>query len=202
MEGFVTYKVRLAGTSPIIHHSGIAGLDTRSPLKMEIAEITSKKGSNRTSADEQRLLALECENSLWLDEERNVTVPVGAVRACVEAAARKTKHGPMVREGLLVTKSAFEYDVDKYGDALEEIAATAQFTVPVVVQRARILRTRARFDCPWSIVTEVETDEEIVQEELLRRWFEVGGQRIGIGDWRPQKSGTFGRFVLAEMEAI
>lgn len=119
-----------------------------------------------------------------------------------EASARKGRQGPLVREGLMIERVSFRYDVERYGEALEEVVKTAQFTAPVVVNGKRISRTRARFDCPWSIVTEVETDEEIVQEELLRRWFEVGGQRIGIGDWRPQKSGTFGRFVLAEMEAI
>ncbi len=60
--------------------------------------------------------------------------------------------GPLVREGLLVEEVSFRYDVARYGGTLDELAKTAQFTVPVVVYGKRIARTRARFDCPWSVV--------------------------------------------------
>ena len=57
------------------------------------------------------------------------------------------KQGPQVREGLVVhSTDSFEYDLDKYGSTPEELAIKAQFTIAVVVQRNRILRTRAMFD--------------------------------------------------------
>ena len=131
-------------------HNGAAGLDTRSPAKRQISTIAAKRGSNRTEADDLRLVELECQNSLYLDDDGRPTLPAAALRAALEAAARKTKQGGDVREGLLVESLAFTYDVKRYGTTVEEIGKSAQFTVPVVVQRARILRTRAKFDCPWS----------------------------------------------------
>ena len=83
------YKVIVAGASPIIHHNGAAGLDTRSPISREMATITSKRGGNRTEADDNRLRELECQRSLWLDEEGAPTIPPAAIRACVEGGARK-----------------------------------------------------------------------------------------------------------------
>ena len=109
------YQVTIRGVSPIIHHNGAAGLDTRSPAKLEIAEISRKKGSNRTVADDQRLIELECQNSLWLNQGGAPEIPVGALRACIENGARKLKQGTQVREGLIITDSDFEYDRERYG---------------------------------------------------------------------------------------
>ena len=196
------YKVTIDGVSPVIVHNGASGLDTRSPAKLEIASIAKKRGSNRTETDDLRLIELECQNSLYIGDDGKPTIPAAALRAAIEAAARKTKQGPDVREGLLVESIAFTYDVKRYGKTVEEIGESAQFTVPVVVQRARILRTRAKFDCPWSIEAIIDADDELVDVQKLTAWLDVAGRRIGLCDWRPQKSGTFGRFVPASVKAI
>ncbi len=63
-------------------------------------------------------------------------VPASAVRAVVEAGARKVRQGPLVREGLRVEAvDGFGYDADRYGTTLGELGTTAQFTAAVVVQR-------------------------------------------------------------------
>ena len=196
------YGVHIRGTSPIIMHNGTAGLDVRSPAKVEIAEISRKRGSNRTIADDERLAELECQVSLWLDEKRAPTVPQGAVRSCIETAARKLKQGPQVREGLVVASTAFEYDTKRYGRKVERLGKTAQFQTPVVVQRQRILRTRAMFDLPWSLKVELDCDDELVDADQLAAWLDIAGRRIGLGDWRPQKSGHFGRFETVDLKAL
>ena len=196
------YQVTLSGISPILTHNGAAGLDTRSPAKLEIASIAKKRGSNRTESDDLRLIELECQNSLYVDDDGRPTLPASALRAALEAAARKTKQGGDVREGLLVESLAFTYDVKRYGKTVEEIGKSAQFTVPVVVQRARILRTRAKFDCPWSIEAVIDADDELVDKHKLTAWLDVAGRRIGLCDWRPQKSGTFGRFEPTAVKVL
>ena len=96
----------------------------------------------------------------------------------------------------------FTYDSKRYGTTVEAIGKSAQFTVPVVVQRARILRTRAKFDCPWSIVAVIDADDELVDKQKLTAWLDVAGRRIGLCDWRPQKSGTFGRFEPKSVKVL
>lgn len=190
------YEVRIEGVSPIIMRNGSSGLDTRSPARIEMAEITRKRGSNRTVADEERLAELECQISLWL-KGGAPTIPEGAIRAMIEESARKLKQGPQVREGLIVTDSTFHYDTERYGTTIEELGKKCQFTAPVVVQRQRHLRTRAMFDVPWSCVFTLDTDPELVDAEQLTSWLDIGGRRIGLGDWRPSKSGHYGRFKTA-----
>ena len=113
----------------------------------------------------------------------------------IEASARKVKQGPQVREGLLIEQVFFRYDVERYGEELDKLALTTQFTVPAVVNGRRIRWTRAKFDCPWSMVGVADVDDELVDRAQLTAWLALGGRRIGLGDWRPEKKGgVFGRF--------
>lgn len=195
------YEIRIEGISPIIMRDGASGLNTRSPARIEMAEITRKRGSNRTVADEERLAELECQISLWL-KGGAPTIPEGAIRAMIEESARKLKQGSQVREGLIVTDSTFHYDTERYGTTIEELGKKCQFTAPVVVQRQRHLRTRAMFDVPWSCVFTLDTDPELVDAEQLTSWLDIGGRRIGLGDWRPSKSGHYGRFKTAAITQL
>ena len=196
------HRITIAGISGIIHHNGAAGLDTRSSISREIAAIAAKRGANRTEADEDRLRELECQRSLWLDESGTLAIPATAIRAVIESGARKRKQGPQVRGGLVVLDTTFTYDCKMYGTTVEELGKSAQFTVPVVVQRSRILRTRAKFDTPWSCTFEVDVDEELIDQSQLVEWLSIAGRQIGIGDWRPQTSGTFGRFSVEHIETV
>ena len=122
------------------------------------------------------------------------------IRSCIENAARKLKQGPQVREGMIVARvEEFTYD-PALGTNREELGRGAQFTVPVVVQRNRVMRTRARFPA-WSCTFICEVDSELVDQVQLETWLDIGGRRIGLGDWRPQKSGRHGRFEVAALDA-
>ena len=192
----------LAGVSPILMHNGAAGLDTRSALSREIAAITKKRGGNRTDVDDERLRELECLRSLYFDADKRPTLPEAALRAVIEAGARKTKQGSGVREGLMIESAAFRYDVKRYGQTLQDLSKETQFTAPVVVSRQRILRTRAKFDPPWSVVGVADVDPELVDQDKLQAWLAVGGRRVGLGDWRPEKSGLYGRFDVEEVTEL
>ena len=189
----------LAGVSPLIMHNGAAGLDTRSALSREIAALTAKRGGNRTDIDDRRLWELECRRSLYLDADGRPTLPEAALRAVIESSARKTKQGPLVREGLMIESVTFCYDVKRYGEDVKKLITTAQFVAPVVVNRKRVLRSRARFDCPWSVVGVADVDPEQVDRDQLTAWLATGGRRVGLGDWRPQTSGHYGRFNVEKV---
>ena len=196
------YRITVKGVSPIIHHDGAAGLDTRSTLSREIAAIAAKRGGNRTAADDDRLRELEAQRSLWLDESGAPTIPATAIRATIESGARKRKQGPQVRGGLVVLSTAFDYDRARYGTCIEALGRSTQFTVPVVVQRNRIQRTRAKFDTPWSCTFEVDVDDELIDQSQLLEWLDIAGRQIGVGDWRPEKSGIYGRFTEPNIEKV
>lgn len=191
-------QAKITGITGIVMHDGIKAFDPTTEEKREMAEIARKRGSNRTEADEARLRELECRISFWLTEDgtEKPTIPARALRTCIEKAARKLKQGPMVREGLFVDSvDSFTYDDNRYGKTLDELALSAQFTVPVVVQRQRIARTRALFDPPWECTFTLDCEDDLVDRNMLDAWLGIAGRRVGLGDWRPEKSGTFGRFT-------
>ncbi len=106
-----------------------------------------------------------------------------------------------MREGLIITDSKFDYDRERYGVSLEELGKSTAFTVPVVVGQARLLRTRAKFD-EWSCTFIADCDDDLVDQAQLKNWLSIAGQRIGLGDWRPAKSGHYGRFEVDDVQEL
>ena len=192
------FDVRIDGVEAIIHHS-VAGMLPGNAITAAIKDITSKRGTNKTESDISRLYQLETINALWLDDAKRPTVPPQAIRACIEEAARKSKQGPDVREGLVVGASSFTYDEDRYGTSLDDLMDSTQFHTVVVVQRSKVVRTRAKFDLPWSVEFKLDCDDTLVDAAKLERWLTIAGGRIGLGDWRPSKSGIYGKFRVASI---
>ena len=57
------------------------------------------------------------------------------------------------------------------------------------------MRTRPLFEPPWAAEFRVDYDPDLVDKSLLENWLDIAGRRIGLGDWRPEKSGMYGRFT-------
>lgn len=63
----------------------------------------------------------------------------------------------------------------------------------------RILRHRPMFN-DWALEFSIELDEEIMSLKLLREVVDTAGKRIGLGDFRPETKGPYGRFVVTKWE--
>ena len=195
------YEVNIKGIRPIIHNNGDA-VDKYLPANIEKAEITSKR--SRTSVEDERVAQLDCQLALWLiPGSETPTIPPTAIRATIETAARKFKEGPLVREGLIVNEIlGFDYDTERYGATLTDLSIKTQFRTGVVIQRNRVLKTRARFDLDWGLRFVLDCDDELIERERhLEKWLDIAGRRIGLGDWRPEKSGDHGRFEAVSITA-
>jgi hypothetical protein len=73
---------------------------------------------------------------------------------------------------------------------------------PVVIPatRGRVVRHRPRFD-DWRLSFELSYDDTLLTEPELRRVVDDAGNRIGIGDFRPERKGPFGRFIVIEWKS-
>lgn len=72
---------------------------------------------------------------------------------------------------------------------------------PCVIQRARVMRHRARLE-KWSIEVSLELENDIIDEDSLYQMIVDAGRRAGLGDFRPQKGGPFGRFIVSEWKVL
>lgn len=66
---------------------------------------------------------------------------------------------------------------------------------PVVIQRSRTMRHRSRLE-NWSVEFELEIDDSLLGDESVHQILTEAGRRVGVGDFRPQKGGPFGRFIV------
>lgn len=68
---------------------------------------------------------------------------------------------------------------------------------PVVIQatRGRIVRHRPRIDA-WAACFEIEYDDSLLSEKQVRQIVDDAGSRVGLLDFRPEKKGPFGRFIV------
>ena len=52
----------------------------------------------------------------------------------------------------------------------------------------------------WELDFEIRFDDTELSPETLKEILEIGGRVVGIGDWRPQKKGKFGKFEVTRFE--
>lgn len=70
---------------------------------------------------------------------------------------------------------------------------------PIVIPatRGRVIRHRPRLD-EWKAAFEIEYDESLLTERQVRQVVDDAGSRVGLLDFRPEKKGPFGRFIVVE----
>lgn len=70
-------------------------------------------------------------------------------------------------------------------------------TRPVVIPatKGRVLRHRPRLD-EWSVDFILEWDDVLLKESEVRRIVDDAGTRVGLLDFRPERKGPYGRFMV------
>jgi hypothetical protein len=69
--------------------------------------------------------------------------------------------------------------------------------VTIPATKGRIMRHRPRFD-QWGAKFTIRINDDILPVDFIQQLLTEGGQQIGIGDFRPEKSGPFGTFNVTE----
>ena len=110
---------------------------------------------------------------------------------------QKKAAGPFISGALLLNDEYFPL-VDADGNPITDYIID---TRRVVIQRAAIMRSRARVDTPW-FLEGTFIFNPTCSIELIRTAMEDAGMIAGIGDYRIEKKGPFGSFVVRELEII
>ncbi len=116
-------------------------------------------------------------------------------KAMVKAAAGK-KFGKMFAtaalKGSVFITEPYALLLDEHGKPMKEYTIDRR---PVVVGKARVPRCRPCFP-KWKMRIAFEIDTAILQAAQVRECLSLAGRIIGIGDYRPEKGGGFGRFTV------
>ena len=68
---------------------------------------------------------------------------------------------------------------------------------PVVINRARIMRARPRFD-KWELAFEIQIIDDRIDPSVVKEVLDYAGLYVGIGDMRPR----YGRFKIKSFKVI
>ena len=189
-------KFKIVGTAPLLMHNGrLASKDD--PFAQAISEVSAKRA--KVSADYEEMARLEFLGGLYTTEDGVVCIPGYVFEAAIigkGGAARKERSGKEAAASLYVTD---DVPLSYNGPALPQdlwgykVGDKQPFVYKslVRVQGSRITRTRPIFR-QWSANIRLEFDDEQLDEAQVRRWLDVAGAQVGLGDWRPK----FGRFTV------
>jgi len=122
-------------------------------------------------------------------------VPGVAIQRCIVSAAVYSKGKG--RASLQKQTAACVLVTPEYAGL-----GTTKFEVdsrPVVIPstKGRVVRHRPRIN-DWSTAFTLEYDERLLTEKQLREIVDNAGSRCGLLDFRPEKKGPFGRFMVTE----
>jgi len=176
------YKVEIRGTRPLLMNS----------CRHMLEERNNKLSRGREVITPEK----EAEKLLYINEKGDIVVPALPILACLRKSAtnfkvpgrgRKTYKdfiyagiGIEPREIPLITKSGWVPDLQA-----------------VVIQRARIIKARPRFD-EWKLDFETEILDVIITPTTLKEILVDAGKYNGLLDFRP----LFGLFEVTKFEKV
>jgi len=137
----------------------------------------------------------EAKLRFYLDPDGNHCHPCESfTKAMVKAVAGK-KFGKMfataaIKGAVFITEPYAMIETES-GDPATAYSIDRR---PVVIGKARVLRCRPCWH-KWRMRLALEIDTAILTPAQVEEALNLAGRIIGIGDYRPEKSGGFGRFT-------
>lgn len=162
----------------------------------EAAQQKASAGTSSTMAGKKGSPRDQAEPKVYVGANGKPVLPGTNFNAAVVEAGKFIKSG---KSKLTTTRSSLV----PAGLSILEVEAPITPSKWEVDSRAvvipstggRILCHRPRFD-EWRVTFTLEVDESMFDESIVRELVDLAGQRIGLGDFRPQRRGSFGRFKV------
>ena len=175
-----TYKVNIEGTSPLLMNRF---------RDSQIEGKSIKKGE----AKEQDL-----KDKLYLLENGKPYIPANYFyRSLIDAGKKLQVRGQKKATYSKLVGSVVEVNPE----AIELIGEYVPFRISAVnpMTKGRMMVTRPRFD-KWSCEFEVTVTDESISGETINELLILAGTNTGVGDWRPEKKGRFGKFMVTSFK--
>ena len=186
-------KVTWKGTTPLIMHS-CQCVNPLHPISREMKKYTSKR--TKTEDDLIKISDLEWEAGAYWQDGVGLYIPAENVEATIVNGAKNFKKGTDVQKYVNVTDLIIPFN---YGENLtkEELIKDYKYrdSRPMTVMRAKVLRTRPRFD-QWDITFNLSYEESKMDLDTIINIMEYAGAYVGLCDSRPK----YGKFVTTVQE--
>lgn len=189
-----TLEVEIQGVAPLMMHNRQLA-DPTNEYARAMKEISSRR--KKTDADHQELKRLEFLGGIYCDE-KGPFVPSEWIESMVRDGAKTYRQGKSAVAAIFTDSEGFHlaFRGPKKPEALFKKPEFVDSRI-VVVQRARIMRTRPIFPV-WSLNFTITINSETLQAQDVMRAISNAGAIVGLGDYRPK----YGRFVVSSFKEV
>ena len=186
-----TVEVEIKGTSPLlIHRFNEEAESSRKTRKIEVKNRVPRDEANKCAYIAKdgthyfnafSIMAAMC----GAGSSHKMTGSRKTLRFIVPSAVRVNQEGITILNGKGPVK---DFEVD-----------SRPVTIPAT--KGRIMRHRPRYDS-WSAKFNLMINEDLLSVDSAHQLLNEAGLSIGIGDFRPEKRGPFGTFVVTRFKEI
>ena len=188
-------EIKIKGTRPMLLHNGQTA-DPLNKFSKELKKISGKR--TKTEEDHLRMSEIEFRAGLYWRDDIGVHMPADNLQAMFLAAAKKTRQGPKCNAIMIDDDMAIRFKNSTNLKKLER-DESLYFRKACRVQTQKVMRTRPMVPAGWEGTIVLDIDEEDIDVEDIEAFAHTAGKRIGMGDWRPQKNGAFGKFEVVSI---
>jgi hypothetical protein len=181
-----TIDVTIEGISPLLMNR---------PAMMDLidnVEPKEPKGKEKLSGKEDLMQQFETKKYLI---EGKLYTPDTHIKGCLVESGKniqvkgkgKATYSKIIGYAVIVQPAALIHNIQEC-----EPHTTMGININT---RGRIIICRPCLS-KWELDFQLEFDEEEISKDVLKMALDRAGRIVGIGDWRPAKKGTFGRFIV------
>jgi hypothetical protein len=175
-------KVQIEGTTPILFNR----------FRDTAIEGKSKK---RTGA----LAEADIEDKLYKNGNK-VYIPSVYLKNCIVEASKQFK---IIGKGKSTYTKIVASTVDVVPFMIDFKSGNYEvFRISAVnpMTKGRMMTERPKFS-KWSAEFEIVLNDPAVPVSVINEILEHAGKYVGVGDWRPEKKGMFGKFMITSFKA-
>jgi len=175
-------KVTIEGTTPILFNR----------FRDVAIEGKSKK---RTGA----MAESDIEDKLYLDSDGKSQIPSVYIKNCITEASKqfkivgkgKSTYSKLIASTVEIEPFMIHLNVGKY--EVFRISAVNPMT------KGRMMTERPRYT-KWIASFELILNDPAVPTSVINEVLEHAGKYVGVGDWRPEKKGIHGKFMITSFK--
>ena len=175
---------KIEGVSPLIEHKW-----SEKALTMLRDKHAGIKVKNREARDPEA----EFHSAYYKCEDGQYGFPAGGIKQCLINAA----HKDIGLEKTLLRKSLFIIPDDTINNlcAFETDDPVMREDIVRIGQGSTDLRYRPELRY-WSMIIRMEFDSMSLTQNTILNLVQRAGFGVGLGEWRPEKGGEYGRFQV------
>lgn len=188
-------KIEIQGTTPLLQHN-VRLSNPMDPHAKALSEAVSAYKKDKTDVSFNNQAHIEWTGGLYHNERIGVYVPSSWIMGSfARGGVIYGKKGTAVKQALIISDMEIQL-LHNGPKTLDELWADDRFhdIRAAGVGRNKVQRCRPAFPV-WGLVTEAYLDDSVLDLKVLQVIAEKAGSLAGIGDYRPEKSGTFGRYT-------